>query len=127
MAYPKVLARDAIAQFHHGRRVGNRLKISDVLSAYARRKKGFHVESLHRFDKESGEWLEAVVEDTHTPVFEQVAFRCYRLPKRSSTACHSLAKWSSCAQWSMYSVSISSPLTRSIDAISRRCFSEPPS
>ncbi len=75
LAYPTVLARYAIAQFHDGRRVGNRLRIADVLSAYAQRRKGFHVESLDRFDKESGQWLEAVVEDTHTPVSEQVAFR----------------------------------------------------
>ena len=75
LAYPKVLARYGMAQFCEGRRVGNRLRIGDVLSPYARRKKGLRVESLERFDKESGEWLEAVVADTHTPVPEQVAFR----------------------------------------------------
>jgi DNA-directed RNA polymerase specialized sigma24 family protein len=75
LAYPQVLARYAIAQYHDGRRVGSRLRIGDVMSPYAKRKKGFRVESLDRFDKESGEWLEAVVEDTHTPVPEQVAFR----------------------------------------------------
>ena len=75
LAYPTVLARYGIAQFCDGRRVGSRLRISDVLSPHARRKKGFRVQSLDRFKKESGEWLEAVVEDTHTPVPEQVAFR----------------------------------------------------
>ncbi len=75
LAYPQVLARFAIAQYHDGRRVGSRLRIGDVMSPYAKRKKGFRVETLDRFDKESGEWLEAVVEDTHTPVPEQVAFR----------------------------------------------------
>ncbi len=52
-----------------------RFFIGDVLSPYAQRKKGFRVESLERFDKYTGQWLEAVVEDTHTPVPEQVAFR----------------------------------------------------
>ena len=75
LAFPTVLARFGIAQFCDGRRVGNRRRISDVLSSYARRKKGFHVQSLDRYQKESDEWLEAVVEDTHTPVPEQVAFR----------------------------------------------------
>jgi hypothetical protein len=75
LAYPQVLARFAVAQFFDGRRVGNRLKISEVLSSYAQRKKGFRVRSLDRFDRESDEWLEAVVEDIHTPVPEQVAFR----------------------------------------------------
>jgi DNA-binding NarL/FixJ family response regulator len=51
------------------------LNIRDVLSPYAQRKKRFHVESLERFRKESEEWLEAVVEDTRTPVPDQVAFR----------------------------------------------------
>jgi hypothetical protein len=75
LAYPTVLARYAVAQFCDGRRVGNRLRIRDVMSPYAQRKKGFRVENLDRFERESGEWLEAVVEDTHTPVPEQVAFR----------------------------------------------------
>ena len=75
LAYPQVLARYAVAQFRDGRRVGNKLCIREVLSSYAQRKKGFRVASLERFDKYTGEWLEAVVEDTHTPVPEQVAFR----------------------------------------------------
>jgi len=75
LAYPQVLARYAVAQFCDGRRVGNRLCIRDVMSPYAQRKKGIRVDSLERFDKYTGEWLEAIVEDTHTPVPEQVAFR----------------------------------------------------
>jgi hypothetical protein len=75
LAYPNVLARYAVAQYRDGRRVGNRLCIRDVMSPYAQRKKGICVESLERFDKYTGEWLEAIVEDTHTPVPEQVAFR----------------------------------------------------
>ena len=75
LAYPSVLARFGVAQVCDGRRVGNRLRISDVLSVYAQRKKGFRVHSLDRFDNESGEWLETVVEDMRTPVPDQVAFR----------------------------------------------------
>ena len=75
LAYPKVLARYAIAQFCDGRRVGNRRRICEVLSPYAQRKKGFRVQRLDRFQTELGEWSEAIVEDTHTPVPEQVAFR----------------------------------------------------
>ena len=75
LAYPQVLARYAVAQFFDGRRVGSRLRIGDVLSPYAQRRKGFRVETLDRYDKESDQWQEAIVEDTHTPVPDQVAFR----------------------------------------------------
>ena len=75
LAYPTVLARYGAAQLREGRRVGNRRRVSEVLAEYAQRKKGFVVERLDRFRKESGEWLEAVVEDPRTPVPDQVAFR----------------------------------------------------
>jgi hypothetical protein len=75
LAYPTVLARYGVAQLRDGRRVGNRRRVSEVLAEYAQRKKGFVVERLDRFHKESGQWLEAVVEDPRTPVPDQVAFR----------------------------------------------------
>jgi hypothetical protein len=75
LAYPTVLARYGVAQLRGGRRVGNRRRVSEVLAEYAQRKKGFVVESLDCFHKESGQWLEALVEDTRTPVPDQVAFR----------------------------------------------------
>jgi hypothetical protein len=75
LAYPTVLVRHGIAQLRDGRRVGNRRRVGEVLSEYAQRKKGFVVERLDRFHKESGEWLEAIVEDSRTPVPDQVAFR----------------------------------------------------
>jgi len=75
IAYPTVLARFAVAQICDGRRVGNQLNGGDVMSAYARRKHGFVLESLDQFDKMEGEWLEAVVEDDRTPIPDQVAFR----------------------------------------------------
>ena len=75
LAYPSVLVRYGIAQFRDGRRVGNHLRIGEVLSPYAQRKKRFVVESLDRFDKDADEWVEAIVEDHRTPVPDQVAFR----------------------------------------------------
>ena len=74
-AFPTILAHYAIVQFRGGRRVGNRQRIGEVLSSYAQRKKGFVVERLDRFDRETDEWAEAIVEDRRTPVPDQVAFR----------------------------------------------------
>jgi len=68
LAYPTVLARYGVAQVIDGRRVGNRLRIGDVLSAYSQRKKGVVVERLDKFDDDDGAWQEIVVEDkTATP------------------------------------------------------------
>lgn len=76
LAYPTVLAKYGIAQVRDGRKVGNKLRIGEVLSQYAQRRKKFSVESLDTYDSEEGEWIEAVVEDPRTPVFDQVWFRC---------------------------------------------------
>jgi DNA-directed RNA polymerase sigma subunit (sigma70/sigma32) len=76
VAYPTVLARYAVAQIQDGRRVGSRLNVRDVLSPYAQKHKGIHVERLDHFDREEDQWIEAVVEDSRTPVPDQVAFRC---------------------------------------------------
>ena len=75
LAFATVLARYGIAQFRDGRRVGSSLRIRDVLSPYAQRKKRFVVERLDHFDKDAKEWGEAIVEDHRTPVPDQVAFR----------------------------------------------------
>ena len=75
VAHPTVLVKYAIAQYADGRRVGNRLNIREVLSKYAQRAKRFIVNRLDQFDKDENAWIEAVVEDTHTPVAEQAAFR----------------------------------------------------
>ncbi len=75
IAYASVLARFGVTQTTEGRRVGSRLRIGDVLSPYARRKKGFVVEHLDRFNKRRNVWLEVLVEDRRTPVPDQVAFR----------------------------------------------------
>ena len=44
LAYPTVLANYAVAQYRDGRRVGNRLNISDITSSYAQKRKGIIVE-----------------------------------------------------------------------------------
>lgn len=75
LAYPSVLARYGIAQYRDGRRIGNHLRIGEVLSPYAQRRKRFVVESLDTFEKDAEEWTEAVVEDHHTPIPDQAAFR----------------------------------------------------
>lgn len=97
VAYPTVLARYAVAQFQDGRRVGNRRNVRDVLSPYAQKRKRFDVERLDRFDKEDGQWVQAVVEDHRTPILEQVAFRCDfpawldTLPRRNRRIAEALA------------------------------------
>jgi len=75
LAYPTVLARFAIAQVREGRRVGRRLNVRDPLSSYCQRRKHVVVERLDRRDEDTGEWIEAVVEDPHTPPADQAAFR----------------------------------------------------
>ncbi len=76
LAYPTVLARYGVAQVRDGRRVGAKMNITDPLSAYCQRRRAVVVGSLDRFDAEDNQWVEAVVEDHHTPVFDQVQFRC---------------------------------------------------
>jgi hypothetical protein len=63
LAYPTVLARYGISQVREGRRVGNRLRVKEVLSTYAQQRKKFHLESLDRYEEEEGGWQEILVED----------------------------------------------------------------
>jgi hypothetical protein len=104
IAYPTVLARYAVAQYHDGRRVGNRLNVQDVLSPYAQRRKGFTVQRLDRRDPESGGWMEAVVEDPKTPPPDQAAFRIDfhrwldELPRRNRRVAECLALGNSTSQ-----------------------------
>ena len=74
LAFPSALARFAVAQVRSGRRIGCRLNSHDVSSAYAQRKKSFRIERLDH-DHLPGGWRAAVVEDHHTPVDQQAAFR----------------------------------------------------
>jgi hypothetical protein len=75
VAFPTVLARFAAAQVIDGRHVGSGQNTRDVLSRRAQQKKQFSVQRLDHFCEEENQWLEAVVEDLHTPVFDQVCFR----------------------------------------------------
>jgi hypothetical protein len=64
LAYPTVLAKYAVAQINDGRRVGNSLNCSDVLSPYCQRLKDLTVERLDRREKDDeNEWCEVLVED----------------------------------------------------------------
>ena len=75
LAYPSVLARFGVAQYHDGRRVGAKLNCRDVLSPYARRKKGIQVESLHGYDRAGHPWQEILVEAKHAGPAETAASR----------------------------------------------------
>ncbi len=103
-AFPTVLARFAIAQIRDGRRVGGHLRIGEVLSSYAQRRKGFLVERLDHFSQETDEWLEAIVEDHRTPVPDQVALlidfngRLIRLSRRNRRNAAALAFGNSTSQ-----------------------------
>jgi hypothetical protein len=103
-AFPTILARFAISQVRDGRRVGNPLRINEVLSLYAQRRKGFLVERLDRFDPETDEWIEVIVEDHRTPVPDQVAFRIdfpdwlSRLSRRNRHIAQALALGNSTSQ-----------------------------
>jgi hypothetical protein len=74
-AAPSPLARFAIAQVRVGRRVGNRLRIRDVLSNYAQFNNGFQVERLDSFDEEEDCWQEVVVEDKRATPADVAACR----------------------------------------------------
>jgi hypothetical protein len=96
-AFPTVLARYAIAQVREGRQVGSSWSVRDVLSRRAQQKKRFTVERLDRLDRHDDRWSEAILEDSHTPVLDQVWFRIdfpewlSRLPVRDRSIAESLA------------------------------------
>jgi hypothetical protein len=75
VALPSPLARFAVAQVRAGRRVCSSLNGREVLSDYAQRREGFRVERLDHCADDLGQWGHALVEDHHTPVDEQAAFR----------------------------------------------------
>lgn len=75
LAYASALARFGIAQVRQGRQVGNELNSKDILSRYAQQKRGFRVGRLDHQNEETGEWKEACIEDSQTPVPDQAAFR----------------------------------------------------
>ena len=62
-AYASPLAVYAARQVRDGRKVGGKLNIKDVSSAYCRRLKHVTLERLDKWDRDEQEWLEIVVED----------------------------------------------------------------
>jgi len=74
VAYPTPLAQYAIQQVRVGRRVGNSLNSTDVMSRQAR-KAGVSVERLDRFDSDRGEWMEVLVESRHCGPAQTAAAR----------------------------------------------------
>jgi hypothetical protein len=74
-AHARTLARYAVAHVSVGRAVGTQMNSNDVSSRYGQIRNRITVERLDRFDRQSGEWMEAVAEDTRTPVPDQAAFR----------------------------------------------------
>ena len=75
LAYPSVLALYGIKRVKIGRMTATPMNCKDVSSTYCQLQKNITLERLDRFDKYEGVWLEAVVEDSHTPVIDQVWFR----------------------------------------------------
>jgi hypothetical protein len=74
-ALPSPLARFAIAQVRVGRRVGNRLRIRDVLSNYAQYRKQFFVEPLDQYDEEEECWQQVLIEDKRATPADVAACR----------------------------------------------------
>ena len=62
LASPSALTRFAIAQECVGRRIDAPLNSNEVLSPYAQRRRGFHVQRLNRSDS-NGQWRDVLVED----------------------------------------------------------------
>jgi hypothetical protein len=73
--FPSALGRFGVYQTRAGRRVGNRLHGRDVMSDYARRRLGFHVNRLDLFSDEDETWQEIVVEDSRASPAEIAACR----------------------------------------------------
>jgi hypothetical protein len=74
-ALPSPLARFAIAQVRAGRRVGNRLRISDALTSYAQYRKQFSVEPLDQYDEEEECWQQVLIEDKRATPADVAACR----------------------------------------------------
>ncbi len=63
VAHSSVLAKYAIRQIKDGRRVGSKLNVREMLSKYAQRHKGFHVERIDHYEPQEQEWTLTVIED----------------------------------------------------------------
>jgi len=63
LVFPTPLAQFAIKKVRAGRRIGSRDNIRDLMSPRAGVAKEFTIARLDRFNRRSGEWREALVED----------------------------------------------------------------
>ena len=63
VAHASVLAKYAIRQIKDGRRVGSKLNVREMLSKYAQKRKGFHVERIDHYEPQEQEWTQTVIED----------------------------------------------------------------
>jgi hypothetical protein len=75
IAFSGPLVRYAVAKFRAGRRVGSRLNVRDIMSPHCQQRKRVCVERLHRFNNNSGDWRELLVEDRHASPAEVAAIR----------------------------------------------------
>jgi hypothetical protein len=75
LAYAPALAGFGIRRVRVGRQAASRLNIKDVSSTHCQLNKGVKVKRLDRYDTKEDVWIEAIVEDTHTPPPDQAAFR----------------------------------------------------
>ena len=75
LAFPTVLARYGISQYHSGRRVGTRLNVRDISSDYCQRRKGVYVQRLDRYDVKDDQWRQIVVEDRQSTPADIAATR----------------------------------------------------
>jgi hypothetical protein len=75
VAFASPLARFAVARVRAGRRVGSKLHPSDVFSWLAQRRHVFRLTSVETAGGKSDTWAETLVDNTLTPIPDQVAFR----------------------------------------------------
>jgi hypothetical protein len=95
--FPTVLARFGIGHSREGRSFGTSSNSRDVTSKVAHRRSNFVVNRLERYDSRQQRWLEVVIEDSRTPIADQVAFRIdypawlSELPRRKRRVAEALA------------------------------------
>jgi hypothetical protein len=65
----------AIKQVHAGRRVGTKLNVRDITSAYCQQRKKVRMNRLDHYDVDEGGWLEIVVEDRRATPADVAATR----------------------------------------------------
>ena len=96
-AFASPLASYALAAFRRGRRVGVHANARDITSPYSQQRTRAIVERLDRFDGESRDWREVLVEDRNAGPAEVAATRIdfsdwlTTLPERSRRIAETLA------------------------------------